>query len=639
MDSSYEFDPTPPGWWVRVATTPLSDALRGRFSGHYDARQEIAACGLPSPVAGIIYAIVQKTRLWRSEKLDVARELINHFSDGLATARTPEELIADFGSAKQAARLIRQAKLRQRPTAWQAWWYASRAFTATVTILAIAYGLLAARFLTTHPNINRNYWEDINAARTVPESERAWPLYREALLAIKLDDRNLLVNLPDMNELLALRGSGLVERNQNSLDLTRQAAHRPAMGYLIGNPEDRAAALAVGESNLFRSGPLAADNAPLIEMNGDGPHGLRKLAHLLTLDAWDAAEAGRGDRVVENIRTMLAMSAHTFQPRSTLYEQLIGTSLFSSAVDTLGLILRDYPDILSDEQLRALAHALAGYRDGRIELDFHGEWAYYYDELQRIYSDDGQGDGRVTPEGMRELNSLTWQPESDFDVPIVHPGWAVLMASRADAERFYREAMERSLAVRQGPPWTWDYEAVREADNQYDLGLKPPLDRIRHSLMSALSPAISPVRDVAERTTLQRDAAETAIALVLWHRRHGSWPERLDQLVPELLPALPLDRYDGQPLRYVVRDGRPVLYSIGDDRRDDGGRPTRPPKNAMGRFGPVAPGFEINPPSMDPDSSSVSDFDGDWILWPPLPPEKPAAVDEDSTATETTPAP
>ena len=48
----------------------------------------------------------------------------------------------------------------------------------------------------------------------------------------------------------------------------------------------------------------------------------------------------------------------------------------------------------------------------------------------------------------------------------------------------------------------------------------------------------------------------------------GYGHERLDQLVPDLLPAVPADRLDGQPIRYVVRDGRPVVYSIGRDRND-----------------------------------------------------------------------
>jgi hypothetical protein len=45
--------------------------------------------------------------------------------------------------------------------------------------------------------------------------------------------------------------------------------------------------------------------------------------------------------------------------------------------------------------------------------------------------------------------------------------------------------------------------------------------------------------------------ARTALAIRAWQLDHGGeLPERLEQLVPEYLPAVPLDPYDAKPLRY-----------------------------------------------------------------------------------------
>jgi hypothetical protein len=33
------------------------------------------------------------------------------------------------------------------------------------------------------------------------------------------------------------------------------------------------------------------------------------------------------------------------------------------------------------------------------------------------------------------------------------------------------------------------------------------------------------------------------------------------------------DPFDGKPLKLAVRDGHPVLYSVGPDAKDDGGAP------------------------------------------------------------------
>jgi len=66
----------------------------------------------------------------------------------------------------------------------------------------------------------------------------------------------------------------------------------------------------------------------------------------------------------------------------------------------------------------------------------------------------------------------------------------------------------------------------------------------------------------------------SAVALKRFQYRHGALPETLDQLVPDLLPSVPIDPYDGKPLRYhAIGDGTFFLYSVGPDGVDDGGMP------------------------------------------------------------------
>ena len=80
-----------------------------------------------------------------------------------------------------------------------------------------------------------------------------------------------------------------------------------------------------------------------------------------------------------------------------------------------------------------------------------------------------------------------------------------------------------------------------------------------------------------EYITLHRDATLAVIALALHHRLHKTWPENLAQLTPHLLPSVPLDRFDGKPLKYKLVDGHPLLYSVGLNRTDDGGTPSADP--------------------------------------------------------------
>jgi hypothetical protein len=71
------------------------------------------------------------------------------------------------------------------------------------------------------------------------------------------------------------------------------------------------------------------------------------------------------------------------------------------------------------------------------------------------------------------------------------------------------------------------------------------------------------------------------LALRAYSLEHGAPPDQLDQLTPEILPALPRDPFDpqGRPFRYVHTDKGMVVYSIGPDGCDDGGLGTSPRSN------------------------------------------------------------
>jgi len=70
----------------------------------------------------------------------------------------------------------------------------------------------------------------------------------------------------------------------------------------------------------------------------------------------------------------------------------------------------------------------------------------------------------------------------------------------------------------------------------------------------------------------------TAISLHRYHAKSHSYPTRLEELSPQFLPGPPVDFMDGKPMRYRPgADGQFVLYSVGLDCTDDGGRmPVRP---------------------------------------------------------------
>lgn len=67
-------------------------------------------------------------------------------------------------------------------------------------------------------------------------------------------------------------------------------------------------------------------------------------------------------------------------------------------------------------------------------------------------------------------------------------------------------------------------------------------------------------------------AATVALAAKRYQLAHGALPDRLDQLVPEFLEAVPRDPYDAQPLRYRRTEGGGLIYSVGPKLKDEQGR-------------------------------------------------------------------
>jgi hypothetical protein len=90
----------------------------------------------------------------------------------------------------------------------------------------------------------------------------------------------------------------------------------------------------------------------------------------------------------------------------------------------------------------------------------------------------------------------------------------------------------------------------------------------------------------AEASTLAalRQTARTGLAVAKYRRQHGQYPERLEQLVPDFLPAMPVDPRDGQPLRIKrVAEGM-IVYAPQDAAAAQAGK-----RNDM-------PGYRMAPP-------------------------------------------
>jgi len=91
------------------------------------------------------------------------------------------------------------------------------------------------------------------------------------------------------------------------------------------------------------------------------------------------------------------------------------------------------PDLLSDAQLIQLAHALAPPRVAAYLISTGSDRDIFNDLIQRIYTDDGHGDGRVTAKSLPILEGPGLADKSrNAEGLILDATVPLLLASRAE---------------------------------------------------------------------------------------------------------------------------------------------------------------------------------------------------------------
>lgn len=111
-------------------------------------------------------------------------------------------------------------------------------------------------------------------------------------------------------------------------------------------------------------------------------------------------------------------------------------------------------------------------------------------------------------------------------------------------------------------------EVFNEEDGGWPFRLRGAIHRLRG--------VAKPETQAIEQALKVRDAMLslliTDLAIRCYHETNGHWPADLQALAPEQLATLPLDPFSEQPLVYRVVDDGFMLYSVGRDGVDSGGK-------------------------------------------------------------------
>lgn len=116
----------------------------------------------------------------------------------------------------------------------------------------------------------------------------------------------------------------------------------------------------------------------------------------------------------------------------------------------------------------------------------------------------------------------------------------------------------------------FEQRKAEEAQFTQDIPNMPVLARL-------LVPAHQKVIEAADRGLAELRCALVMLAAERYRRAHGRWPANLEALTPQFLDKVCEDPFDGKPLRLRAMADGIVIYSVGLDGADDGGKLSKNP--------------------------------------------------------------
>jgi hypothetical protein len=130
------------------------------------------------------------------------------------------------------------------------------------------------------------------------------------------------------------------------------------------------------------------------------------------------------------------------------------------------------------------------------------------------------------------------------------------------------------LNLADGP---YDVEHLRRFEDSVVPSVKPRGlirldDPVGYILAKLTVPSLTPIIVKYRRRAAELRATAVVLALRQYQQAEQHSPQTLQDLVPKYLSEVPVDPFDGKPLRYRVRtDGRWIVYSVGPNQMDENG--------------------------------------------------------------------
>ncbi len=336
----------------------------------------------------------------------------------------------------------------------------------------------------------------------------------------KNDDQNILSQ--DTPDLAGPAVAGFLTRHRHTLALIGQAAELPDCYF---------------EHNYLH--PDFGMMLPELQK-------LRQVARLLQLHRQYETSKGNVGAAIADTRAMFRLADHASR------SPLLITALMSIAIDAMAVKNAEevLPTLTTSPQVTQLGI------DDPERIGRMMRRAFTCEEAFGIATFSDLIDGRVN------LAALVGTPGSNGPTPTFAGGAFVRLCLMGDDLDDYRETLAtiRQLLAR---PYHEVQSQLRELDD------KP--HHAKGIMTAMLIPAFHGAVSTSARMTAQLECTRLAAAATQYRIARGQLPPTLQSLMPEYLTEIPLDPFDGKPLRMKLTADKLVTYSVGPDLKDDGG--------------------------------------------------------------------
>jgi hypothetical protein len=591
-----------------------------RLMAHAQLREMVLAAGLPGTLNRWLAEVVGRTRLRPSEKIAVAVDLIDQFHESLSAGQTAAAIVQALGNSEVVGRRLRREKIRQRPWWWHALRWTGRSVAALFIVFATAAGCLLYRFHSVAAVTPADEIERLDAiASAIPVEDRAWPLYCAGFDKLELEPRTDTQSWQKWSEILDACTTGpahaawpeasvFLGKNRESVELFLQGSVKPHLGFVRRDARNEGWLRKIQHGNVAQTFARPADKwAFLLPEASAFPY--LKAAFLGT--AHEAAAGGDWPRAVRCLTATARLARQVWDEEQFAIMRINSLVILDSAADGLANMLAEHGESTGEYELQQAIDALQSWTP-----DWQNELRSAMRQQQRdFFSDMYSADGRFTKRGLQIVcatgRSQAQEAQWFRELFQMKPGEVEL--SKALRFQVLGPCIVPLVAERDELLQEWDLlSQLHDAERKDKLPSEPvagpyerELDRLdeRKRLQLRYLPIVLQGRETWPATAVEgrwtkstgREAVLIVIAAELYRRRYGSWPLSSKSLSPEFLRTVPLDPYDGQPLRLRVVDGRLAVYSVGLNKRDDTVE-RAPAKND-----------EID--------------EGDWPLYPPIRPK------------------